>query len=338
MYDLRFSICVPVYNVEKYLYECVESVLNQSYGMFELILVDDGSTDGSYQICKEYQSKDNRVNAFTKKNGGQISAREFAFEHASGDIILCLDSDDYLEKNALEILNGYFVNEKPDCIYFNWQRTSNGIILNSKKEITLKETLNDLSEILKRVCTNYYYNSMCIKAFKKKLLPKQKLIDFYKVRRAEDLIQTLGILESAKSVLFIPDILYNYRVNLQSVSHNTSFNRFSFKATARPYVYSYLKNKDVFSNKDWDDYGLYCIGLFFDNIYSISNVRTSVKEKMAYFEDARKSQYFKDFLYGRRTKNCLKNVIIFLFENKMDFAVIGICFFAKTIKKIVKKL
>ena len=333
MKDVLFSICVPVYNVEKYLIECIDSVLKQSYGMFELILVDDGSTDNSYQICKDYQSKDNRVKVFTKENGGQLSAREFAFNHALGDIILCVDSDDYIEKNALEILKNYFVSENPDCICYNWQRTSGGKILSSKKEIVKKERLDKLNEILKRICSNSYYNSMCLKAFKKELLPKQKLIDYYKVRYGEDLIQSLIVLDSAKSVLFVPDVLYNYRVNLLSLSYNKSLERFSIEKYACPIVYSYLKKKNLFSDKDWEDYGMFCSGLLYGFVYGIAVADAPFKSKKEYFDKIRDSQYYKDFLHGKKTLSFAKNVFISLFEKKIDFLVVFLFMLLKKTKK-----
>ena len=331
---MLFSICVPVYNVEKYLHECIQSLQCQTYDDFEIILVDDGSTDNSYQICIDYQSRDHRIKAFTKANGGQISAREFAFERVSGDVILCVDSDDFIEANTLEVLNKYFENENTDCIYFNWQRTYNGKILNNKKIIEQQEIIVGQSNILKKVCSNAYYNSMCLKAFKKKFLPKRKLNDFYKIRHGEDLIQTLDVLESVQSVLFIPEVLYNYRINTQSVSFNYSIEKYRIENAVRPYVYSYLKKKNIFSKKDWDDYGLYCSEVHFENIYNISIINAAMRDKKECFEDIRKSQYFTDYLCNRRTKKCLRDIVIFLFEKKLDTAVIWTCSLLKKIKNI----
>lgn len=332
MKSLLFSICVPVYNAEKYLHECVESVLNQSYGRFEIILIDDGSTDDSYKICQDYQSKDSRVKAFTKENGGQISAREFAFEYISGDVVLCLDSDDYIEENTLDKLNSYFASVNPDCIYFNWRRVCNGKILSSKKEIKDEEKINDLSKILKKVCSNSFFNSMCIKAFKRELLPKRKLIDFYNIRHGEDLVQTLDVLEFAKSVLFVPDVFYNYRVNLESVSYKLNLDKDYVADTVRYYVYLFLKKKNIFSKEDWYDYGMYCAERLYYNIHVISVAKSPFQEKRNFFEIIRKSQYYSEFLYGRRSNDFKKNVFIFLFEKKLDFFVVFFTIFLKKIR------
>ncbi len=98
------SIIVPVYNLEQYLPPCIESVLRQTYADFELILVDDGSTDGSLSLCRAYETKDPRVRAFHKENGGVSSARNLGLEHARGAYISFVDGDDYIEPDMYERL------------------------------------------------------------------------------------------------------------------------------------------------------------------------------------------------------------------------------------------
>ena len=98
-----FSIIVPVYNSEKYLSQCIESVLSQSYSNFELILVDDSSTDSSFEICQLFANKDARINVIHKENGGTSSARNVGLNNAKGDYILFMDNDDYWNNsNAFE--------------------------------------------------------------------------------------------------------------------------------------------------------------------------------------------------------------------------------------------
>lgn len=99
----KISVIIPVYNVEKYLHRCVDSVLNQTYRNIEVFLIDDGSSDHSFAICKEYAKKDNRVLAYHKNNGGQSSARNYGLDlPLNGDYITFLDSDDWIENDTLE--------------------------------------------------------------------------------------------------------------------------------------------------------------------------------------------------------------------------------------------
>ena len=93
---LLFSVIVPVYNVEEYLSKCIESVLGQTYTQFELILVNDGSTDNCGKICDEYAAKDRRIRVVHKENGGLVSARQKGAGEATGDYVCCLDGDDWL--------------------------------------------------------------------------------------------------------------------------------------------------------------------------------------------------------------------------------------------------
>ena len=100
----KISVIVPIYNAELYLEECIHSVLNQTLRDIELLLIDDGSTDGSFRICEEYSKKDNRVQVFRNKNVGQGLERNFGVRKAAGEYIAFLDSDDQYKEDALERL------------------------------------------------------------------------------------------------------------------------------------------------------------------------------------------------------------------------------------------
>ena len=100
----KITVIVPVYNTEKYLRRCVDSILAQTFTDFELLLVNDGSTDGSGAICDEYAQKDSRVRVFHKENGGVSSARNIGIDNAQGDWITFIDSDDRIEQRHLYLL------------------------------------------------------------------------------------------------------------------------------------------------------------------------------------------------------------------------------------------
>lgn len=98
------SIIIPVYNVEKYIRRCLDSIIKQTYRDIEIILVDDGTPDNSGDICEEYALKDDRIKVFHKENGGLSDARNYGIERAAGDYIVCVDSDDYVEEDYIEYL------------------------------------------------------------------------------------------------------------------------------------------------------------------------------------------------------------------------------------------
>lgn len=98
------SVIVSIYNMELYLHQCIDSILSQTYSDYEVLLIDDGSTDSSGQICDSYLDKDNRISVFHKKNGGLSSARNYGIDHAKGEFIVFPDPDDYVEPDYLEVL------------------------------------------------------------------------------------------------------------------------------------------------------------------------------------------------------------------------------------------
>lgn len=120
MSNPQISVIVPVYNVEKYLYHCIDSILAQTFTDFELLLIDDGSTDSSGKICDEYGEKDSRIRVFHKENGGVSSARNLGLDKANGEWIWFIDSDDYVEQETISSLPSYLQNNDYDCVIFGY--------------------------------------------------------------------------------------------------------------------------------------------------------------------------------------------------------------------------
>ena len=142
---MLFSIIVPVYNVEKYIHKCIESFICQTYKDIEIILVDDGSTDNSSSIFDEYADKDKRIRVIHKKNGGLSDARNAGIEIASGEYILFVDSDDYIETDTCRKLLKY---TKLDCdIIIADAIAEDGIV--SIEHITLHDVIFTGKEYLK---------------------------------------------------------------------------------------------------------------------------------------------------------------------------------------------
>ena len=118
---MKISVIVPIYNVEKYLPECIESILGQSFTDWELILVNDGSPDNCDKICKEYEKQDNRIQYFYQKNAGVSAARNLGMKHATGDYIFFMDSDDTISPNFLEnAYNTAILNDSDIVVLGNW--------------------------------------------------------------------------------------------------------------------------------------------------------------------------------------------------------------------------
>ena len=212
MYEKKkISVVVPIYNVEKYLPECIESVQNQSYMNLEIILVDDGSPDNSGKIADEYAKKDGRIKVIHKKNGGLSDARNAGIEVATGDYIMFLDSDDLLTADACKVLEEKIEKENADYVignYINchedgtlWEKP----IFNLEKYKTFKLNIKDYTDSF------FIMNSSaCNKIFDLNFIKKLGL-KFEIGLPAEDAIFTTYCFIKSENVYYIPDIIYVYR-------------------------------------------------------------------------------------------------------------------------------
>ena len=124
------SVIIPVYNVELYIKQCLDSVINQTYTDLQIIIIDDGSTDGSKAICEEYANRDSRMVFISQENAGVSSARNKGIEQATGEWISFVDADDWLELNAYEKILDYSNKyDTPDLIFFNRKIMKNGMLV-----------------------------------------------------------------------------------------------------------------------------------------------------------------------------------------------------------------
>lgn len=214
---MLFSVIVPVYNVEKYLNECVDSILSQTFTDFELILVNDGSKDNSGAICDEYAQKDTRIKVIHKENGGSSDARNKGTEIARGEYIIYIDSDDYLSKNTFLADLSKKTQRNTDIICYKFKKYYEDSKSFSKcafefPELEKYNTLSSRIEYL--VGSDAFYCSPWTKAVKKSLLQENK-IEFEKGLLGEDQEWYYQVLLKAQSIEGIDDdyIVYRQRAN-----------------------------------------------------------------------------------------------------------------------------
>ncbi|MCT4542600.1 MAG: glycosyltransferase [Vallitalea sp.] len=151
---IDISIVIPVYNVEKYLHRCICSVLKQTFANYEIILVDDGSTDNSGSICDEYKRKDSRIKVIHKKNRGLSAARNTGIENAKSEFITFIDSDDFIHPKMLEILHCNIISYKADVSIINYQKVYENekitMIDLSENSITLYNNIDGTKRIVEK--------------------------------------------------------------------------------------------------------------------------------------------------------------------------------------------
>ncbi|MDD4969987.1 MAG: glycosyltransferase family 2 protein [Paludibacter sp.] len=210
----KISVIVPVYNAEKYLNKCIDSILNQTFTNFELLLIDDGSKDNSGVICDEYAKKDKRVRVFHLENGGVSTARNSGIENAIGEWINFVDSDDWLEQEVFNDVLKKIRNIKVDLVIWGYRLVYpnyshdiiipyEGYFINNTDTAELL-ILCDLKKLLESPCNKLYSNEII----------KNKHLRFdFKLSLMEDSKFNWSYFNSVESICSIQKIYYNYRIN-----------------------------------------------------------------------------------------------------------------------------
>lgn len=220
---IKITIVVPVYNVEDYIKECLDSLIEQTYDNIEIILVDDGSTDSSGIICDEYSERDQRIRVVHKRNGGLVSARKAGIMLASGEYTAYVDSDDWIEREAYEKLVKILELYHPDMIAFGFKKE----YLNFSVE--RKELLNEgfynkkdfVDEAKHHIANCHFYcpivhASVCCKIFKTNLLKVHQMNVNTEIHIGEDMAVTFPYILSIKNLYIKKECIYHYRVRKTS--------------------------------------------------------------------------------------------------------------------------
>lgn len=273
--DKLITIIVPVYNTEKYLERCVNSIVNQTYDNLEIILVDDGSTDNSGKICDEYAEKDGRIKVIHKENGGVSSARNLGLNVCSGDYVGFVDSDDTIEPNMYEILYTNLIENNADISICKFAWVKNNCI--KKEETNEIEIINANNAICFSLIGEKFAGQLCNKLFKREIL---KDIRFdTEIFVYEDLLVLIQYLLKSNKVVYSSICLYNYYLRETSAYHSP-FNEKQITAyNACLKINELLKNKqEYYKFKPYVDYAMINCNLYF-------------LQKMVYDKIARKKHF-----------------------------------------------
>lgn len=202
----KISIIIPVYNAEKTIRRCLESILTSKYEDYEVILIDDGSTDNSAAIISDYVSKDRRLKMITQLNAGPSSARNKGLELAKGDIIAFVDSDDYVRSDYLEQLSRAFEEKKADVVFFEFHRvTSDGVELSAHELPDIQpEYYKNLIALSEAEMFGYTW----IKALRKEISRKVRFDE--DMNLFEDEIFTCELLEEPVKLFYLKEAIYFY--------------------------------------------------------------------------------------------------------------------------------
>lgn len=211
------SIIVPIYNVDKYLEECIESLKNQTYKNLEIILINDGSTDNSEQICRKEEKQDNRIVFINKKNGGAASAKNEGLKVAKGDYIAFVDSDDFIEPDMIEYMVNTIKKYNADII----QCSFTNLYKNTEKfkQDTIVEQKISSKDFLELFLTKWDSSLFWNKLFKREVIEN---IFFTEGRCIDDEFFTYKCVINSKSIVTSNKIVYNYRMRKSGVMKSES--------------------------------------------------------------------------------------------------------------------
>ena len=330
----KISVIVPIYNVEKYLKRCLDSIINQTYKNLEIILVDDGSIDSSGAICDEYGIKEKRIIVIHKKNGGLSDARNEGIKKASGKYIAFIDSDDYINEQMLEILMKNLRKYKADISICAFEKVydETKIVKKNNNNITCynkKESLKELLNYNKKISNHAWNKLYKIELFKNICYPKD--------RAFEDIGTTYKLFDMSNTIVYSDFVGYYYYQNELGITGNISKEKLKDAIYLINERYNYLLKKypnlEEILLRDRANQALwYCVGL------------AKIKDKKEYNSTNTIDEYkfFIEYINRNGIKNILEDnsktykcfAILLKFNRSIFYWIVSNLF---KVKRILKK-
>ncbi len=229
---MSVTVIVPVYNAERFLSRCIQSIINQTYKSIELILVDDGSTDGSSSVCNEYAQLDARVKVIEQRNSGPAAARNAGLHHATGDFVFFLDADDFVDPNAIAVLVSAYDRHKPDLVMGNFCKLEpSGAILpqpfplgsstaqpSSDAILLSPEDAFDYVRHFLKHPSNHLVSYCWGRLYKLSIISQHGLSFHEDMRLFEDFVFNTDYLRHTDLIAFVDQPLYTYVMHATHVS------------------------------------------------------------------------------------------------------------------------
>lgn len=334
----KITVIIPIYNAEKYLKKCVESVINQSLKDIEIILINDGSIDNSLKICKEISRFDSRIKVISQKNRGVSDARNKGLKLAKGEYIAFIDSDDFIDETFLEKLyskaksKGYDLVESDYLLFYSNKKNKKNKHKLIKKCENIQEFKNNFIKkvILEGDRGAFLWN----KLFKSNIIKENNLKFLETI--LEDYLFLMEYCVFVKTYISIQERLYYYRISENSLSKQinlNSFNNLLYIEKRKDFILKKLnfKEKEIRESKSW----------FLNYTYSIINTmflyenKLTKKEKIYFIEKIVSNKVFLD-IFKKNRKNKILDYVIKL-SNYKSIVVYWYCSFFISIKRIIKK-
>ncbi|MCD7884747.1 MAG: glycosyltransferase [Lachnospiraceae bacterium] len=295
----KISVIIPIYNAEKFLSRCLNSIIGQTWSNLEIILINDGSTDLSLSICREFEMMDDRIIVVSKENGGVSSSRNVGIERATGEYISFVDSDDYLDPNTYELCMGAVNDNNPDIIKFGFFNESSTRVLEFPMEIEGGvEHCNYSTVLYPKLCSYSGFNVVWNGVFRREII-----LGLYfdaTIVSAEDFLFDVMAIVQSRNIYFISNPLYHYvQHDGQTIKKSSPADTIQ-KIVNIDYAYSFAEK--VLSNDSYND--------FFNSsikwVNSIMLARLSIMASRNSYKDY--ANIIDNLLMkqGRYISNCIK--------------------------------
>ena len=326
---IKVSVIVPVYNVEKYIEKCLDSLVNQTLKEIEIIVVNDGSPDNSQKIIDKFVKKyPNKVKSFIKENGGLGSARNYGLKHIKGEYVAFIDSDDFADLKMLEEMYNLAKKDNSDIVLCsNNLLDENNRILKIESAIINKKINNNLLK---------YKLAAWNKLYKKELLINNKF-EFRSNVWYEDVDFTTKVMINAKKVSFIDKPLYNYLLREGSIMNNSNLKRNKELCLSFDEIIDYCRKNDIYK-KYYQEIEFLCIyNMYICGIVRILRTNNSMKDKKLIINEYKKylNTSFNNFKNNKYLSYMsVKYKIIYKLINLKLYTLINIIFKIKNDKKI----
>lgn len=316
------SVIIPVYNTEQYLHRCIDSVLASSYEAFEILLINDGSTDRSPDICRQYAEKDSRIRLINQKNQGVSAARNRGIEASTGDWIIFLDSDDRISRDFLSLIAQEDFRNL-DFLMFDFIRSEQDLISDSPLPETVRYTGDDMARLIERILVprpltekgHTDFRTPCARAYKRSVLNRYSIRFSPELFIGEDLLFNLEYQLHAAGAAYIERPVYFYELHMDSSSRRFRPNLLTNHANLLKNIKAALVSCHRFSELKRDFYSYALENLTYvliRDVYSPLNPETR-KEKRRRCSEMRKNKIYRQAMKYNRTCGILPRKVLVLF-------------------------
>lgn len=296
--SIRVSVIVPVYNVEEYIEKCIDSILSQTYNNYELILLNDGSTDRTFSILLKYESNP-CVTIVNKKNTGQADTRYQGLLMASGDYIYFVDSDDFIESDTLEKLVKIVEERDADVVFGRYRLVDEQYnILREQKKYSVDILSDTINIVRDAILVNNFKASLWLKLIRKSILVESYVAEIRDIHLNEDIFLSILIALHCRNVSFIDDVIYNVLQRSNSITRNLKPELITENEKIFYYLSIYLKKSGLWELCSQEYYNGYIKTILY--ALSVAAIRSSsFFEYLSFYNLLRKDSLY----YGLKVHN-----------------------------------